>query len=64
MYNSADKYLQDPLIVDFIEDSAVDLIWFQSHPIEHWHAELGFDWLFNFHGCQGRKEVCDYPNID
>lgn len=51
------KYLQDPLVVDFIEDSSVNLIGFQSHPIKHWHSELGFDWLFNFDGCKDRTEV-------
>lgn len=49
VYKQGDRYLQDPLIIDLIEDSAVDLIGLQGNPVEHWHSELRLDWLLNFH---------------
>lgn len=51
----SDKHLQDPFIINLIEDSAIDLIGFQSHPVEHWHPELGLDWLLNLHSWEKKK---------
>jgi len=43
------SYLQDPFVVYFVEDRPVDLVGFEGDPVEHWHAELGLDWLLDFH---------------
>lgn len=45
------SYLQYPLIINLVEDGAIDLVGLQCHPVKYRHAELGFDWLLNFHGC-------------
>ena len=44
-------YLQDTLVVDLVEDGAVDLIGLQRRPVEDWQSELGFDWLLNSDRC-------------
>lgn len=40
-------YLQYPLIIDLIEDGAVDLVRFQGDPVEDGHAELCLDGLLD-----------------
>lgn len=42
-------YLEDTLVVDLVEDGAVDLVGLQGHPVEHGHAELGLDGLLDLH---------------
>jgi len=43
------SYLQDPLVIYFVEDRPVDLVGFEGDPVEHRHAELGLDRLLDFH---------------
>lgn len=42
-------HLEDALVVDLVEDGAVDLVGLQRHPVEHGHAELGLDGLLDLH---------------
>lgn len=42
-------HLEDALVVDLVEDGAVDLVGLQGHPVEHRHAELGLDGLLDLH---------------
>lgn len=43
------QYLEDALVVDLVEDGAVDLVGLQGHPVEDGHAELGLDGLLDLH---------------
>lgn len=43
-------YLQDALVVNLIEDGAVDLVGFKGNPVEHRHPELSLDGLLNLNG--------------
>lgn len=56
MLPEGDAHLQDPLVVDLVEDGAVDLVGLQRHPVEDGHPELCLDWLLDFNGCVGRKD--------
>lgn len=49
-------HLQDPLVVDFVEDGAVDLVGLERHPVEDGHPELCLDWLLDFNSYVGRKK--------
>ena len=50
LYTTIFQYLQDPLVVDLVEDRAVDLVGFEGDPVEHWQTELGLDGLLDLHG--------------
>lgn len=45
------SYLQHTLIINFIEDRAIDLIGLQGCPVKHRQAELGLDWLLDSNSC-------------
>lgn len=45
-------HLQHSLIIDLIEDGAVDLIGLQRRPVEHRQAELGLDGLLDSNSCE------------
>lgn len=45
-------HLQHSLIVDLVEDGAVDLIGLQCRPVKHGEAELGLDGLLDSNGCE------------
>lgn len=57
-------HLQHSLIIDLVEDSAVDLIGLQRRPVEHGQAEFGLDGLLDSDSCeevtqtQTRQESC------
>lgn len=44
-------YLQHALIVNLVEDCAVDLIGLQSRPVKYRQAELGLDGLLDSDSC-------------
>lgn len=50
-------HLQDPLIVNLVEDGAVDLVWFERYPVEDGHPELCLDWLLDFNSYVGDRGV-------
>lgn len=53
------SYLQDSLIVDLVENSAVDLVGFECGPVEHRQAKFGLDGLLYPDGCRPMQGVTD-----
>lgn len=50
-------YLQDLLIIEFIEDSPIDLVGFQSHPVEGRHTEFGLYWFLDSDSFQKKNKT-------
>lgn len=44
-------HLQHTLIINLIENGAVDLVGLQSRPVKNRQAELGLDWLLDPDSC-------------
>lgn len=52
-----DSYLEYPLIVNLIEDSPVDLVWFKGYPVEDRHTKLCLDGFLDLNSYTGHKQV-------
>lgn len=52
-----DSYLEYPLVIDLIEDSPVDLVWFEGYPVEDGHTELCLDRFLDLNSYTGQRCV-------
>lgn len=52
-----DSYLEYPLIINLIEDSPVDLVWFKGYPVEDRHTELCLDRFLDLNSYTGHIQV-------
>lgn len=55
-WTGEDSYLEDPLVINLVEDCAVDLVRFQGHPVEDGHPELCLDGFLDLNSLKGKQK--------